>query len=66
MTRDALLAQAPEPPDATCVQCGQRTCAPVEVGVIDPTTGPATVLYACPHCVLRHTAGPTPDEDVSR
>ncbi|MEU5160483.1 hypothetical protein AB0G74_12850 [Streptomyces sp. NPDC020875] len=66
MTRDALLTHTPHTLDAICVQCGRPTCAPVEVGVIDRANGTAVVLYACPRCVLRHSPGPTPAEDVSR
>ncbi|MFE0421530.1 hypothetical protein [Streptomyces sp. NPDC058953] len=65
MTRDALTTEAPEPFDAVCVHCTTQTLAPVEVGVIERIDGPAVVLYACPRCVVRCAAGPTPDEDIS-
>ncbi|MFE0424940.1 hypothetical protein [Streptomyces sp. NPDC058953] len=65
MTRDALTTEAPRPFDAVCVHCGTLTCASVEVGVIERASGTPVVLYACPHCVLHHGAGPTPDEDIT-
>ncbi|MCM2389356.1 hypothetical protein [Streptomyces albipurpureus] len=65
MSPEELFPEVSPDPAAYCCDCGRITRAPITVRYVLSSSGPGTILYACPGCFPRLDCGPTP-EDVIR
>ncbi len=62
MTAEELFPEVPTGHVALCVGCHTVTRAPIPVRWIQSTSGPGTMLYACPDHAVALGAGPTPED----